>query len=132
MEGEKFAIASSEKFLIKFEDPSNRELKKYDELSSYEKCNMGIMDANMYHKNGAAFGWGVLFGPFAMIGAAISNPSPMNSSNAYVSPNRDLFSDASYLSCYSTQARKKNVKGAGLGWLSWILLVIVLSSAAGA
>jgi hypothetical protein len=130
MEGKKYFIPASDIYCIDFEDVNNKVLKGYKQLSGSEKCMYGMNDAEMYHKSGLSFAMGVLFGPFAVIGAAISNPSPLSGQNLYLSSNKEFFNDPTYLACYSKSARKKNLKNAALGWLSWVVLILVLSSGA--
>jgi hypothetical protein len=128
MEGKKYYIPANDIFSVEFEDTNSIILEQYNQLSESDKCMRGTNDAELYHRSGGAFAWGVLFGPFAVIGAAIGNPSPLQGQNLYMSSNKELFNDPSYLSCYSRSARKKNVKNAALGWLSWVVLLLVAST----
>ncbi len=128
MEGNKYYIPANDIYSIEFENVNSKILESYNQISSHEKCMQGMNDAEMYHKSGLGFAMGVLFGPFAIIGAAISNPSPLRGQNLYLSTNKEFFNDPSYLACYSRSARKKNVKNAALGWLSWVVLFLVVST----
>ncbi|MDO9615988.1 MAG: hypothetical protein Q7J86_15885 [Bacteroidota bacterium] len=92
------------------------------------KCMNGRVDADNYHgKKGGHFVLGVLFGPFAMIGTALSNPTPEKGSNTFVmSKNKDQFSDPEYLSCYRSKAKGQLIGMEALGWGAWILLLLVI------
>jgi len=91
-------------------------------------CYQGRMDAENYHgKGGAHFALGVLFGPFAMIGTAVSNPTPERGMNTYVmSKNKELFSDPTYINCYKKKAKGRLIGMEGAGWASWILLLLLI------
>ena len=93
------------------------------------KCLNGQMDAENFHgKKGGHFALGFLFGPFAMIGTALANPTPYNSSNMIMMvDDRDdpKFSDPVYLDCYKKKAKTSLIGVEGLGWLSWILILLV-------
>ena len=86
-----------------------------------------MADADAFHdKCGLHFALGVLFGPFAMIGAAVSTPHPASGVNtATLSDNKDLFSDAEYLNCYKRKARGKNVGNSAVGWGTWLLFLLI-------
>ncbi|MGV8091350.1 MAG: hypothetical protein AB2L24_05725 [Mangrovibacterium sp.] len=127
-EGKKYIIPSSEIYSLEFEKEDNNILRQFYQTHGSDNCLKGVSDAELYHKSGGAFALGILFGPFAIIGTAVTNPSPMRGQNAYMSQNKELFNDSSYLSCYSRSARQKNTKNAALGWLSWIVLVLVAAS----
>lgn len=92
------------------------------------KCLKGRQDADMYHgKGGAHFALGALFGPFAIIGAALANPTPQKGNETLqLSENQDMFDNPEYLQCYKKKAKKKNVGTAALGWLSWIILLLAI------
>lgn len=70
---------------------------------------------------------GVLFGPFAVIGAALGKPTPYTGKDTVLmSTNKDSFTNPDYLSCYSKKARGQNVTNALLGWAAWIIFIAVL------
>jgi hypothetical protein len=133
-EGRKYDVPAGEIFMIQFEDTSDKIYNAYLALADNdpEKCMKGQMDAEMYH--GKIFGHvalGILFGPFAVIGAAVASPSPRTGTNTYMlSQNRELFSDPAYLMCYQKKARTRNATYAAVGWASWILLVLLYGGAA--
>ena len=107
-----------------FEDARN-------ELSMSDKCMKGESDAEVYHgKTGTHVLLGIAFGGFAVIGAAVSEPTPeKGNSTSIMSKNRELFQDPVYRNCYIKKARKRNVGNAALGWASWGLFLIVIAGA---
>ncbi|MZP66972.1 MAG: hypothetical protein GT597_12555 [Bacteroidales bacterium] len=132
--GPKVDIPVTEIFYIQFEDPNNKILTSYLAIqeSDPDKCMKGQADADLYHGKGFSHvGLGVLFGPFAIIGAAVASPSPQSGSSTYMlSKNRELFSDPIYLMCYEKKAKNRNIVNAALGWASWILLVLLYAGSA--
>ena len=80
-------------------------------LSKAEKCARGRRDANRYHgKLGAHLFYGLIGGPIATIGAALSDPTPVDGrSTVTQSDNQALFDDPAYRSCYTKEARGDNV-----------------------
>lgn len=128
-EGEKFKVPMADIKALDFANTDSRHYKKFNELvADPESCAKAINDASAYHgKGGLHFALGALFGPFAVIGAAVSSPSPSSGANtAGLSDNRELFNDAEYLNCYKKKARGKNVGNAAVGWGAWVLLLFVL------
>lgn len=97
-------------------------------LSSTEKCARGRADAKMFHgKGGAHFLYGLLFGPFATIGAAIASPSPESGSKTItMSENPALFEDPAYLGCYEKEAKGNNVSATLFGWLPLVAVILLL------
>jgi sRNA-binding regulator protein Hfq len=91
-------------------------------------CENATLDAENYHgKKGLHFGLGVLFGPFAMIGTAISEPTPMKGKQTMsMSKNKSKFNDHSYLSCYKKKAKSQLIQMEAIGWGSWLLLLLIL------
>jgi hypothetical protein len=126
-EGGKYLVPAYEIYSLTFADSTSPILIRYLKMPLDDRCMKGTMDAQMYHSSSGSFWLGMLFGPFAVIGAALGNPTLSDA--AYISPNRELFSDPVYLYCYSQAARKKNVQNAALGWGTWVLLVAVILGA---
>ena len=126
--GEVFIIPADDIYTINFENPNDRVLRRYENLSDPEKCLKGRNDADLYHgKAGAHIALGVLFGPFAIIGAAVADPIPSRGKDTYMmSKNQELFSDPAYLSCYRKTAKGKNVGNTALGWGAWILFLLAV------
>jgi hypothetical protein len=91
------------------------------------KCLKGQLDAENYHgKKGTHFALGVLFGPFAMIGTAVSEPTPQRGKRTLImSKNKDQFNDPIYLSCYKKKAKGQLIGMEALGWGAWLLLLIL-------
>jgi hypothetical protein len=129
-DGKKFIIPSSEIFSIQFENTADEVYTEYMKMSNGDanKCLNGSLDAENYHgKSGGHFALGVLFGPFAMIGTALSNPTPNRGKQTLMmSKNKDLFSDPEYLSCYKKKAKGQLITMEALGWASWILLILII------
>jgi hypothetical protein len=126
--GETYFIPAYDIFSIEFENPNDKVLKAYLSLDDPDKCLKGQQDADLYHgKAGAHVAYGVLFGPFALIGAAVASPTPQTGSKTLMmSKNKDLFSDTTYLVCYKKKAIGKNVGNAALGWAAWVLFVLMI------
>ena len=129
-EGNKYLVPANEIFSLEFEDTNDKVYTKYMALAEEEpnKCLSGRLDAENYHgKKGGHFVLGALFGPFAMIGTALSNPTPERGSETMMmSKNKDQFSDAEYLSCYKKKAKGQLIGMEGLGWGAIVLLLLVL------
>lgn len=80
-------------------------------------------------KAGHHFVLGLVFGPFAVIGAAISNPTPYKGAKTMMlSKNKEMFSDPVYLQCYKKKALGKNVGNTAIGWGVWALFILIISS----
>jgi hypothetical protein len=129
-DGKRFIVPSSEIFSLKFEDTADKVYTEYMEMAAGEpnKCLNARLDAENYHgKNGGHFALGILFGPFAMIGTALSNPTPERGKQTYMmSKNKEQFSDPEYLSCYKKKAKGQLIGMEAIGWGSWILLLLIL------
>ena len=110
----------------------SRVIEKYNELSYGEKCMIGTNDAdNLHGKEANHFIYGLAFGGFALIGAAVSNPTPeKGSSTLLMSNNKVLFNDPAYRTCYSKKAKRKNVGNTAAGWATWVLFLIIIAGAA--
>ena len=95
-----------------------------------DACLAGRTDAENHHgKAGLHVFLGVLFGPFAVLGAAVGQPKPQNGKNTLsMSKNQDSFNDPNYLSCYTKKARGQNVTNTLIGWGAWLLLIIALGA----
>ena len=127
--GEKFVIPFTDIYSVGFgrtdTDIYSEFLKKSENESN--KCLNGRLDAENFHgKNGIHFALGVLFGPFAMVGTALSNPTPEKGKETFLmSKNKDQFTDPSYLSCYKRKAKGQLIGMEAIGWASWILFLLV-------
>ncbi|PKQ66701.1 hypothetical protein BZG01_10535 [Labilibaculum manganireducens] len=129
-EGTKYIVPASEIYSIEFENAEDKVYTNYLEMQADEenKCFNARLDAENYHgKKGGHFVLGVLFGPFAIIGTALANPTPEKGKQTYMmSKNKDQFSDPEYLSCYRKKAKGQLIGMEALGWGAWILLVLAL------
>jgi hypothetical protein len=124
----KYTIPAADIFAIKFENEESKVYKKYLNAPNRDvnKCLAGSLDAEMYHgKRFGHFMLGFLFGPAAMIGTAMSNPTPERGKETMLmSNNSDSFSDVIYLKCYKKQAKSQLVIAELLGWSSWMLIAL--------
>lgn len=129
-DGERYTIPADDIYSIQFENVNDKVYMDYIALTQDDpnKCLNGSLDAENYHgKKGGAFFLGVLFGPFAIIGTALSEPSPLRGKNtAAMSKNKDLFNDPEYLSCYKKKAKGQLIGAEALGWASWVLLLLMI------
>jgi hypothetical protein len=128
--GYKYVIPGSEIQSIEFGDTQDHVYLNYLERRNGENCIKGQMDAQMFHgKKGGHFVLGFLFGPFAMIGTAISSPTPVRGRDTMIlSQNSDLFTDPEYISCYKKKAKGQLIGMEAAGWGAWILLYILMNS----
>lgn len=130
--GKKYVVPADEIFSIEFEDVRNKVYTKYMEIANQDsdKCLQGRLDAENHHgKKGGHFALGVLFGPFAMLGTALANPTPEKGKRTYMmSENKELFSDPEYLSCYKKKAKGQLIGMEALGWGAWILFALAVGS----
>lgn len=129
---DKYLIPAHDIFSIEFEDPNDKIYTDFLKLSDQDpdKCLNGRLDAENFHgKRGGHFILGVLFGPFAMIGTAIANPTPDRGKQTYMlSKNKDLFTDPEYLNCYRKKAKGQLIGMEALGWGALILLVLLFGA----
>lgn len=130
--GARYVIPAADIHSIMFEDPQDIVYTEYREKSMLDPdaCLKGHTDANAFHgKKVGHVILGFFFGPFAMIGTAVSNPTPMRGRDTYaLSPNKELFSDPQYLTCYKKKAKGQLIGMEAIGWgISIIYLAIVNS-----
>jgi hypothetical protein len=129
-DGKNYVIPASEIFSLQFENPEDEVYKNYLKLGELDPntCLSGRLDAENYHgKKGAHFAYGMLFGPFSMIGTALANPTPKKGRETYMmSENKNQFNDPEYLSCYKKKARGQLIGAEALGWGTWILILLIL------
>lgn len=128
VDNEKYQIPAEDIAYLQFENVKSRILKNYNKMQDPNKCLLGRLDAANHHgKTGLNVALGVLFGPFAVIGAALTNPGPEKGKDTMaMSKNSELFDDPMYLSCYKKKAKGKNVGNAAMGWGAWVLLLLLL------
>ena len=108
-EGQKFEIPATEILSVQFEDVEDKVYTDYLELTYQDPslCLKGQLDAESYHgKKGGHVVLGFLFGPFAMLGTALANPTPDKGKQTYLmSQNKEHFTDLEYISCYKKKAK---------------------------
>ncbi len=128
--GHRYVIPAEDISTIQFANISDKVYIDYLKLTpeTQNMCLNGRTDAENFHgKKGGHFALGVLFGPFAMIGTAISNPTPEKGKDTFLmSNNKDQFSNPEYLSCYRKKAKGQLIGMEAAGWGAWILLLLVL------
>lgn len=129
-DGKKFIVPVSEIFSLQFENTKDKVYTDYMEMADDDpnKCLNGRLDASNYHgKSGGHYVLGFLFGPLAIIGTALSNPTPERGKETYMmSKNKEQFSDPEYLSCYKKKVKKNLIAWEVSGWLGSILLLLLL------
>ncbi len=126
-----FWIPANHIYSVEFGNPNDKVLETYSQLDDSEKCLKGGEDAVNFHgKTGAHIILGVLFGPIAIIGAAIASPNPYKGKNTLaLSQNSELFKDPAYLSCYKKKAKGKNIGNVAIGWGIWIVAILLAGAA---
>jgi hypothetical protein len=126
-EGKKYSVPATDIYSVRFGDTDSKIYRDYMELSDPDKCLSARLDAENFHgKKGGHFALGFFFGPFAMIGTALANPTPYKGKNTYMmSKNKDLFNDPEYLSCYKSKAKSQLLLTEGIGWAAWIVILLL-------
>ena len=129
--GEKYTIPAADIFSIEFEDKNDKVYIKYlEELTSDPaKCVNGRLDAIQYHgKKTAHIALGFLFGPIAMLGTALSNPTPDKGQlTTQRSVHQELFDDPEYLSCYSKRAKGRLIGAESIGFGITLLMLLFIT-----
>ena len=129
-DGKKYEIPASEIFSLQFENTKNKVYTSYLKMLDQDPnlCMQGRLDAKNYHgKKGGHVVLGFLFGPFAMLGTALANPTPDKGKQTYMmSKNKEHFSDLEYLSCYKKKAKGQLIGMEAIGWGVAILLSLVI------
>ena len=122
-----FWIPANHIYSVQFGNPYDKVLVDYQQLDNSDKCLKGRQDAQNFHgKTGGHIILGALFGPFAMLGAAIASPTPYKGKNTVeMSQNENLFNDPAYLQCYRKKAKGRNIGNVAIGWGIWIVAVLV-------
>ena len=129
--GQKYEIPASEIFSLQFENTDDKVYTNYLKLLEEDPnlCMQGRLDAENYHgKKGGHVVLGFLFGPFAMLGTALANPTPDKGKQTYMmSKNKEHFDDLEYLSCYKKKAKGQLIGMEAIGWGAWLLLVLMFA-----
>jgi hypothetical protein len=130
--GKKFTIPASDVYSLKFENTNDKIYRNYLKISNEglgksfsEPCDNGTSDAKKYHgKKTLHVFLGLLFGPFAIVGTALSNPTPLKGKHtAIMSENKKQFENPEYLECYKKKAKRQLISMEGWGWFTWIIAV---------
>lgn len=120
VEGNKFIIPSADIKTIQFKNTDDKVFTDCIQIVVRDttKCKNGAFDAKRYHgKKGEHILLGMFFGPFAMIGTALSNPTPERGKRTYLnSENKNQFDDPEYLICYTKTAERHLIAMEGLGF----------------
>lgn len=129
---EKYLIPASEIYSIEFENHEDKVYTNYMRMATNEpnKCFTAKLDAENFHgKKGGHFILGLLFGPFAIIGTALANPTPYDGRHTLLqSQNKDQFNDLEYLTCYKRKAKGQLIAAEALGWAAWVAFVFAISA----
>jgi len=108
--------------------PSVQSMTEWVNEGYQDACFQGSSDAKEYHgKIGAHIALGFLFGPLAIIGTAVSNPTPEKGKDIYsyaLLENDELFSNPTYRKCYRKQAKRQLIGWECLGCAFWCLFAL--------
>lgn len=128
--GKKYEVPVDDISYIKFENEDDKVYTSYLEMSQTnpDACLSGSTDAANFHgKRGGHFVLGFLFGPFAIIGTALANPTPYKGKETlYLSKNQDQFNDPSYLTCYRRKAKASLINSELLGWGTYLIILLII------
>lgn len=130
VEGEKYYIPASDVYSIEFGNKQDKVYTNYLKQLVVDpgKCVSGRLDAVNYHgKKSSHIALGFLFGPFAMLGTALSNPTPQRGKlTTRMSENSEMFSDPDYLECYKQKVKGRLIgaEAIGLGIAALMILMI--------
>jgi len=133
----KYEIPVSEVYSIEFKSKNDKVFTRYmDKLDvDPSKCVNGRLDAWRYHgKRSSHIALGFLFGPFALLGTAMSDPTPEKGQMTFkMSEHTDLLNDPDYINCYKKKAKGRLIgaEAIGLGILALMLLWITPNYLAG-
>lgn len=129
--GEKFQIPAYDIFSIEFGDKQDQVYTKYVKQLEVDpgKCVSGRLDAANYHgKKSSHIALGFLFGPFAMLGTALANPTPQKGKLTYrMSENSELFSDPDYLECYKQKVKGRLIGAEAIGFGIAALMILMIT-----
>ena len=129
--GQKYHIPVADVQLIQFEDQQDQVYLRYLKQLEVDpgKCVNGRLDAVNYHgKKSSHIALGFLFGPFALLGTAMANPTPDKGQLTHrMSDNSELFNDPDYLSCYKKKAKGKLIGAESIGFGISLLMVLLIT-----
>lgn len=131
VQGEKYHIPAPDVYSIEFGDKQDKVYTRYLEELMVDpgKCVSGRLDAANYHgKKSSHIALGFLFGPFAMLGTALSNPTPQKGRlTSRMSENSELFSDPDYLECYKQKVKGKLIGAEAIGFGIATLMILMIT-----
>jgi hypothetical protein len=130
MNNDTYEIPAHEIQYVQFADVNDRVYTRYQKkVVDDNACFKGQTDAVAYHGKGLGHAvLGFLFGPFAVIGTAVTQTTPDRGKSTYLmSQNKELFDDPVYINCYKKKAKGKLI-GAELGGLALAILIAVIAS----
>lgn len=129
--GDRYHIPAEDIHSIEFASQDDRVYRRY--LKELEvdpsKCVNGRLDAAQYHgKKSSHIALGFLFGPIAMLGTAMSDPTPDKGKlTAQRSENPELFNDPDYLDCYRKRAKGKLIGAESIGFGISLLMILLIT-----
>jgi hypothetical protein len=132
MGSEQYEIPATDIFSIQFENVDDKVYRDYMKLSENdpEVCLQGRKDAHAFHgKKGGHFFLGLLFGPLAVIGTALANPTPDKGRDTYREvQNRNLLTDPIYIKCYKKRAKGQLIGAEFFGWGTWVVILLLTTA----
>lgn len=131
IDGDTYDIPAHEIQYVQFADVNDNVYTRYQKkVMDDNACFKGQTDATAYH--GKQFGHavlGFLFGPFAVIGTAVTQTTPDRGKNTYLmSQNKDLFDDPVYINCYKKKAKGRLIGAELGGWAAAIVLALLIGA----
>lgn len=131
VQGTKYNIPAADVHSIVFEDKSDKVYTRYLKQLEVDpgRCVNGRLDAGSYHgKKSSHIAMGFLFGPFAMLGTALANPTPEKGKlTGKMSEHTDLFNDPDYLECYQKKAKGKLIGAEAIGFGISALMILLIT-----
>jgi hypothetical protein len=129
--GVKYQIPSNQVFSIEFKNKQDKVYLNYLRALKIDptRCVNGRLDAARYHgKKSGHIALGFLFGPFAILGTALSDPTPQKGRmTKQMSKHQDLFEDPDYLGCYRKKAKGKLIGAESIGFGISLLMIILIT-----
>ena len=127
----KYQIPADHIYSIEFENKQDKVYLKYMDGLKVDpgKCVNGRLDAVNYHgKKSGHIAMGFLFGPFAMLGTALSDPTPEKGQLTLdMSDHPDLLQDPDYVSCYTKKAKGRLIGAETIGFGIAVLMIALIT-----
>lgn len=131
VQGDKYHIPASDVYSIEFGNKQDKVYTNYLKQLEVDpgKCVKGRLDAAKYHgKKSSHIALGFLFGPFAMLGTALANPTPQKGRlTTRMSENSEMFSDPDYLECYKQKVKGKLIGAEAIGFGIAALMILLIT-----